>query len=194
MTWLGTDVESVTVVPHEDALVHVRGFRHPPSFTPLSPSPLELLLRRGVLESTVAYDDLKEFRGQVYSGMPIGGSHVWEYPHGLWQERKVAPDRWEFTFSSEKKRARRAPEGSGAPAGTQYHWFILAHQRVRKLDQDTYETLMEGVKFKVAHKRPHWRGWSTEYPDHEPEREILIRILEEQLAELKSENSAQSTE
>jgi hypothetical protein len=44
---------------------------------------------------------------------------------------------------------------------------------------------MEGVKYKVAHKRPHWRGWSTEYPDHDPEREILIRILEEQLAALK---------
>jgi hypothetical protein len=53
---------------------------------------------------------------------------------------------------------------------------------------------MEGVKYKVAHKRPHWRGWSTDYPDHEPERQILIRILEEQLAELKSENITQSGE
>jgi hypothetical protein len=45
---------------------------------------------------------------------------------------------------------------------------------------------MEGVKFKVAHKRPYWRAWSTDYPDQEPEREILIRILEEQLNELKN--------
>jgi hypothetical protein len=134
----------------------------------------------------VAYDDLKEFGGKVYSGMSIGGEHLWEYPRGLWKERKVAPDRWTFTFSSLKKRARRAPVGSGAPVGTGYHWFILAHQKVRKMDKDTYETLMEGVKFKVAHKRPHWRGWSTEYPDHEPERDILIRILEEELAGLKS--------
>jgi hypothetical protein len=142
----------------------------------------------------VAFDDKKEFRGQVYSGMPVGGRHLWEYPNGLWLERKVAPDRWVFTFSSVKKRARRAPEGSGAPTGTLYHWFLLAHQRVRKLDQDTYDTFMEGVKYKVAHKRPHWRGWSTDYPDHEPERQILIRILEEQLAELKSENITQSGE
>ena len=134
----------------------------------------------------VAFDELKKFQGQVYSGMPVGGTHVWEYPHGVWKEQKVAPDRWVFSFLSEKKRVRRAPEGSGALPGTQYHWFILAHQRVRKLDRDTYDTIMEGVKYKVAHKRPHWRGWSTEYPDHEPEREILIRILEEQLAELKN--------
>jgi len=138
---------------------------------------------------TVAYDDLKEFRGKVYTGMPGGGTHVWEYPHWVWQERKVAPDRWEFTFLSEKKRTRLAPEGSGALPGTQYHWYILAHQRVRKVDGNTYETVMEGIKYKVAHRRPHWRGWSTDYPDHEPERAILIRILEEQLRELKGDST-----
>jgi hypothetical protein len=44
---------------------------------------------------------------------------------------------------------------------------------------------MEGVRYKVARKRPHWQRWSTEYPDQEPEREIRIRILGEQLAALK---------
>ncbi len=86
----------------------------------------------------MAFDDLKTYQGQVYSGMSIGSTHVWDYPHGVWQEQKVAPDRWVFTFRSGKKRARKAPEGSGALPGTQYHWFILAHQRVRKVDQDTY--------------------------------------------------------
>ena len=118
--------------------------------------------------------------------MPVGGEHVWKYQDGVWEEHKAAPDRWDFTFSSLKRRAREAPEGSGVPIGTAYHWFILAHQKVRKLDKDTYETSMEGVKYKVAHKRPHWRSWSTEYPDHEPEREILTRILEEYLTELGS--------
>lgn len=135
----------------------------------------------------MAFDDLKEFRGQVYAGMPVGGMHVWEYPRGIWQERKVAPDRWTFTFRSEKKRSRPAPAGSGALPGTRYHWFIVAHQRVEKLDADTYATVMEGVKYKVAHQRPHWRGWSTDYPDSEPERAILIRILEAELAMLKAE-------
>jgi hypothetical protein len=106
----------------------------------------------------------------------------------------VAPDRWVFSFRSKKKRVRKAPEGSGALPGTEYHWFILAHQKVRKLDQDTYETFMEGVKYKVAHKRPSWRHWSTEYPDNEPEREILIRILEAYLADLKEGTGCQGCE
>jgi len=142
----------------------------------------------------VAFDDLKTYQGQVYSGRSIGSTHVWDYPHGVWQEQKVAPDRWVFTFRSGKKRARKAPEGSGALPGTQYHWFILAHQRVRKVDQDTYETVMEGVKYKVAHKRPYWRRWSTDYPDNEPEREILVRILENYLAELKEGTGCQAEE
>ena len=133
------------------------------------------------------YDDLKEFQGKVYSGMSIGGEHLWEYPRGIWREQKAAPDRWFFTFRSLKRRAHAAPAGSGVPVGTRYHWFILAHQKVRKLDKDTYETSMEGVKYKVAHKRPHWRNWNTEYPDHASEKEILIRILEEYLRDLKSD-------
>jgi len=137
----------------------------------------------------VAYDDLKESGGEVYTGMAIGGEHTWLYPDGIWQERKIAPGRWTFTFSSIKRRTRSAPEGSGAAIGTGYHWFILAHQRVRKRDKDSYETFMEGVKFKVAHRRPHWRHWSTEYPDQEPEREVLIRILENELARLREGTS-----
>jgi len=132
----------------------------------------------------VAYDDLKAHDGRLYTGMAVGGRHVWEYTGGLWDERKAAPDRWDFTFSCTKRRTRGAPEGSGAPAGTQYHWYILAHQRVRKLDADAYETFMQGVKHKVAHKRPHWRLWSTEYPDHEPERDLLVRALGEELARI----------
>jgi hypothetical protein len=139
-------------------------------------------------DDAVAYDDIKQFNGRTYTGMSVGGRHVWEYPNGLWDERKSAPDRWDFTFSSIKRRMRSAPEGSGVPPGSQYHWYILAHQRVRKLDSDAYETFMEGVKYKVAHKRPHWRAWSSEYPGNRTEREVLIAILEEQLARLKEED------
>lgn len=135
----------------------------------------------------MAYDDFKEFRGRTYTGMRVGGEHTWIYPNGIWRECKVEPDRWDFTFSSIKERERSAPPGSGVPPGTQYYWYILAHQRVRKVDEDTYRTLMTGVKHKVAHRRPHWRTWSTGYPDQPSEREKILAILEAALAQLKEE-------
>lgn len=135
----------------------------------------------------MAYDDVKEFDGQKYTGMAVGGEHTWIYPNGIWKERKVAPDQWEFTFSSIKERERNAPVGSGVPPNTQYHWYILAHQRVRKIDQDSYSTFMDGVKHKVAHKRPHWRKWSDQLPRRPSEREKTIAILEDALAQLREE-------
>ena len=137
----------------------------------------------------MSYDDVKEFDGEAYSGMAVGGEHSWIYPHGLWSERKIAPARWEFTFRSIKERDRTAPPGSGAERGAQFHWYILAHQRVRKIDADTYDTFMTGAKHKVAHRRPGWRKWSSQYPDQPSEREKITQILEEALAEVRGESS-----
>jgi hypothetical protein len=74
------------------------------------------------------YNALKTFQGQVYSGMAIGGSHTWNYDQGVWKETKVEPDRWEIDYATTKRRARKAPKGSGVPVGTEYHWFIVGHQ------------------------------------------------------------------
>lgn len=136
----------------------------------------------------MAFDELKEFEGQTYSGMAVGGEHAWIYPNGLWRERKTAPEKWEFTFTSIKERERSAPLGSGVAPGTRYHWYLLAHQWVRKIDADSYHTFMSGLKFKVAHKRPQWRRWSCEYPEQPSEREKILAILEETAARLREED------
>ncbi len=135
----------------------------------------------------MSFDDVKTHQGRPYSGMRVGGSHTWHYPDGRWHETKAAPDEWTFEYSARKKRTRAAPPGSGAPSGTGYHWFILAHQHVRKVDADAYDTLMQGLKFKIAHKRPHWRRWSSQYPDQTDERERVIETLEDVLSRLKSQ-------
>lgn len=135
----------------------------------------------------VGYDATKVFDGRTYTGMPVGGAHDWGYPEGRWRERKVAPDRWDFSFRATKRRRTSAPAGSGAPEGTMFHWYVLAHQRVRKLDSNSYQTVMEGTKWKLAHRRPAWRKWSSEY-GHEPTaRRKLILLLRETLAGLEAE-------
>jgi hypothetical protein len=45
---------------------------------------------------------------------------------------------------------------------------------------------MVGLKFKVAHKRPYWRKWSSEYPENESDKERIISILEGVLVRLRN--------
>jgi hypothetical protein len=135
------------------------------------------------------YDEMKKFQGRSYTGMQVGRTHVWEYPDGEWRERKLTPDLWHFTYASSKHRkGRGAPEGSGVPVGTGYHWFIEANQFVEKLDANTYETFMEGLKHKVAHKRADWDTWSTERSGPS-DRARMVAILEEALASLKGQTA-----
>ena len=72
------------------------------------------------------YNEYKEFQGRKYTGMRVGGTHHWYYDKGEWKERKVALDKWEFTYNTNKRRAWQAPEGSGVPVGSEYQWYILA--------------------------------------------------------------------
>src|SRR5690349_9938790 len=80
------------------------------------------------------YNEFKEYEGKQYMGMKIGRSHHWHYDPGDWKETKITPDLWQISYAVVKRRAGKAPEGSGAPVGTEYHWYILAHQNVTKLD------------------------------------------------------------
>lgn len=139
-------------------------------------------------ENYSQYDQFKNFEGQFYTGMKVGGHHKWHYDAGDWKETKMSPDLWQFNYNVNKRRAGKAPEGSGVPVGTEYHWFILAHQNVRKLDANTYSTAMRGYKYKVAHRRADKENWSTTYKG---QRKRLIKFLENTLEHLKAEEEAE---
>ena len=130
------------------------------------------------------YNEYKEFEGKQYTGMKVGRSHKWYYDKGEWKEKKITPDKWEFTYAVNKKRAGHAPEGSGVPVGTEYHWYILAHQNVRKLDANNYTTSMTGLKYKLAHKRAEKEKWNS---TDNTQRKRLIQVLQELIDQLKRE-------
>jgi hypothetical protein len=130
------------------------------------------------------YNEYKEFEGRKYTGMKVGRSHKWYYDKGEWKEKKITPDKWEFTYAVNKKRAGQAPEGSGVPVGTEYHWYILAHQNVRKLDANSYTTSMTGLKYKLAHMRAEKEKWNA---TDNTQRKRLIQILQELVDQLKKE-------
>lgn len=130
------------------------------------------------------YNAFKEYKGQQYTGMKVGRSHKWYYDKGVWKETKVTPERWELTYDVIKRRAGKAPEGSGVPVGTAYHWFILSHQYVEKLNADDYTTWMVGLKFKLAHKRASSNKWSA---SDTLQRRNLIQLLKNLVKEIEEE-------
>ena len=127
-----------------------------------------------------SYDRFKEFQGKRYTGMAVGRRHKWKYEPGEWSEKKVTPDKWEFEYAVVKRRHGRAPEGSGAPVGTAYHWYILADQIVTKQDANSYTTEMVGVKHKLSHRRADKNSASDR-----AQRRRLVQILKELIAELE---------
>jgi hypothetical protein len=136
------------------------------------------------IDISKTYNEFKEFEGKQYTGMKVGRSHKWYYDKGEWKEKKITPDKWEFTFTVNKRRSGKAPEGSGVPVGTEYHWYILAHQNVRKLDANNYTTSMTGMKYKLAHKRAEKNRWSA---TDNAQRMRLIRVLRESINKLEKE-------
>ncbi len=130
------------------------------------------------------YNKFKEFEGKKYTGVKVGRGHKWYYEPGEWKEKKVTPDKWQFTYNVGKRRAGKAPEGSGAAVGTEYHWYIIADQIVKKLDANNYSTEMTGSKYKIAHKRANKEKWSA---TDKTQRRYMIKILQEVIDELKEE-------
>jgi hypothetical protein len=135
-------------------------------------------------EFTEKYNRYKFFGGKQYTGMPVGRSHKWYYDKGEWHDVKITPDLWEIEYSVTKRRAGKAPEGAGVPVGSGYHWFILAHQMVNKLNLDDYTTSMSGLKFKLAHKRADKGKWSA---TTKTQRAHLIDFLKDIISQLEKE-------
>jgi hypothetical protein len=132
----------------------------------------------------VSYNEFKEHEGQRYTGMKVGRSHKWYYDRGEWKETKITPDLWQIGYAVTKRRAGRAPEGSGVPVGTEYHWYVLAHQNVAKQTANDYTTSLTGLKFKIAHKRAASGKWSA---TPRTQRKRMIMFLRNVLADLEKQ-------
>src|SRR2546422_65509 len=141
-------------------------------------------------DRAVSYNQFKEYEGQRYTGMKIGRSHKWHYDRGDWKETKITPDLWQIGYAVTKRRAGRAPEGSGVPVGTEYHWYILAHQNTAKQTANDYTTTLTGLKFKIAHKRAGSDKWSATL---RTQRKRMIMFLRSVVADLEKQNDREGT-
>ena len=135
-------------------------------------------------EVAKSYNRYKTYGKTQYTGMSIGRSHKWYYDQGAWRDTKITPDLWGISYAVTKRRAGKAPAGSGALTGTGYHWVILAHQHVEKLNADDYSTIMTGLKFKLAHRRAGKDKWNL---TAKSQRKHLITFLKQMIAQLETE-------
>jgi hypothetical protein len=142
--------------------------------------------KRGTRTSkeSVSYDEFKEYEGRKYTGMKIGRSHKWYYDKGEWKEKKITPDLWQINYAVTKRRAGRAPEGSGVPVDTEYHWYIVAHQNVHKLNANDYTTSMAGLKFKVAYRKAGADKWSA---SQRAQRRRIVKFLRDVIDDLEKQ-------
>jgi hypothetical protein len=124
----------------------------------------------------------------ILSSPPFCSSCAYNFSCGLKKDiSKTYNEYKEFEgkqYTVNKKRAGHAPEGSGVPVGTEYNWYILAYQNVKKLDANSYSTSMTGLKYKLAHKRAENEKWSA---TDNTQRKRLIQVLEELIGQLKKE-------
>src|SRR5436853_1239591 len=140
--------------------------------------------KSGESDAAVSYDEFKTYEGRRYTGMKVGRSHKWYYDKGEWKEKKITPALWQISDAVTKRRAGRAPEGSVVPVGTAYHWYVLAHQNVCKLNANDYTTSMTGLKFKIAYKKADTGKWSA---TPQTQRKRMISFLREMIEELEKE-------
>jgi hypothetical protein len=150
------------------------------------PGPAKHSRHEAKSDPAVSYNDFKAYEGDRYTGMKIGRSHKWYYDRGEWREKKITPDLWQISYAVTKRRAGRAPEGSGVPVGTEYHWYVVAHQNTTKQSANAYTTSLSGLKFKIAHKRAGSEKWSA---TPRTQRTRMIVFLRSVIADLEKQTA-----
>jgi hypothetical protein len=147
-------------------------------------APVKKKTKKTIKDIAEGYNKFKTYQGKEYTGMQVGRSHKWNYDAGVWRETKITPDLWTISYAVTKRRAGKAPEGSGVPVGTGYHWYVFAHQIVTKLNANDYTTEMTGLKYKLAHKRFDKEKWSA---STKTQRKHLIQFLENMIRQLEQD-------
>src|SRR4051812_42644112 len=115
---------------------------HKPASRAKTPSRKAKAPKKASKDLSESFNKFKNFNGKLYTGVQIGRGHHWNYDKGDWKETKITPDLWEISYAVTKRRVGHAPEFSGVPTGTEYHWYILAHQSAKKLNANDYDTKM----------------------------------------------------
>lgn len=132
-------------------------------------------VRKGTKKASV--HPLTEFEGEAYTG--LRNQQTWSLGKGKWGEQRTGAISWDFAF--ETIAVKPFKTGAGLPVGSEHHSYILAHQKLVKTRNNTYQVRLEGLKFKLAHKEA-GEKWSA---NAAVRKKNLIKILKEALHNLE---------
>lgn len=76
-------------------------------------------------------------------GVPKGYKHFWKYK-GVWDETKIKPGLWKFTFKATKNKKSKSYGNFGK--GTKGAWKIKGIQYIKKTGKGKYQTTFKGTK------------------------------------------------
>ena len=76
----------------------------------------------------------------VRKGVPKNYRHIWKYK-GKWDEKKVRPGLWRFTFSATKGHKHKGMGSFGI--GTKGAWKIFGIQYIKKTGKNTFKRKMK---------------------------------------------------
>ena len=104
-------------------------------------------------DAAKTYNEFKIFEGKKYTGMRVGGRHKWYYEKGEWNEKKVTPDRWEFSYAVPKRRAGHAllivKKIPFVLESARYSWVQILLAQSRKLNRGVFHD--EGFDPSIHH-------------------------------------------
>ena len=120
---------------------------------------------------------LIEFEGKPYNGFPISKS--WTLGKSDWKESRRGIKTWDISFEADA--TTNTENDLSLPIGSEFHSYILAHQKIVKTHKNAYKLKIQGIKFKLAHKLRD-ENWSA---TSQHQKKNLIQILKDVLKDLE---------
>jgi len=117
-----------------------------------------------------------EFEGDLYTGART--AETWTLGKGNWEEQRTGPQSWEIVYETT---AVKPGKTGTLPRGSEYHSYVLAHQKLVKTRSNGYQMRLEGIKFKLAHKEAGDK-WSA---NSGARKRTLIKMLTQMLNDLE---------
>ena len=102
----------------------------------------------------------QDFQGNPYGFKPGKSTYTWDFLNAKWKDHRLDARDHTFILKARFEKAKDAYPSLTGEVGIEFHWFVFGDQIARKVDRDSFETLMTGTRCLLGYKKPSWRQFS----------------------------------